>query len=713
MTDKRTTRFTRNKSEDVSTMLYGKIPPASRELEEVVLGSILIDRSCIITVASILKPESFYVDAHATIFSSILGLFAKSQPIDLLTVIEDLRKNAKLEECGGAYYLSELTNKVASSDNVEYHARIITQKFIQRELIRISNDIIREAYEDTTDVFDLLDNSEILFNNIKSSFNSSTVNTALSVVTSIKKDIISPPEVPLFVPTTLGIKWNYGTVNAIGAKPATGKTAFLIQSVIDAAKKGVKSGIISAELGKRLLTSKMMHHYKGTFASKIIENNLSPEETEHILSSNFDLFNSVFIEDKTTTNLNIRSKIITLVVKFGVKIVWIDYIQLIRLVKDRNTTDVKAMEDLMNLLQETAKELDIAIVVLSQMKRGWEKPTIEELRGGGIEAACSKVYMLYDKNAKQYDGKRFLEIPEHERGYLELIDGKSRFDDNNSIELYFEKLQQVMYGWNDKPSYHYNSSINNFEEQTQKVEKEIVIKADPAKVWAINNRVEVYQFEKLKDEAVEVLKNEHADLFIVASYGKIIPQTVLDLTKFGALNVHPSILPEYRGASPLQTSILEDSKNVGVSIIKMDAEMDHGPIFAIKKVSIENWPVNILELKKILATEGANILMDSLPQYLDGTLKLTEQDHSKATFTKKIVKSDGEINLESDTWKNYLKIQAFFGWPGTFFFTERHEKKIRVKINKATFDKENAHLIIERVTPEGGKEMNYEDFLRG
>lgn len=243
--------------------------------------------------------------------------------------------------------------------------------------------------------------------------------------------------------------------------------------------------------------------------------------------------------------------------------------------------------------------------------------------------------------------------------------------------------------------------------------RKLIMTPPPAKVWAIDNNVSVYQFEKLKDEAIEVLKNLNADLFIVASYGKIIPQTILDLPKYGALNVHPSLLPQYRGASPLQTSILEDIKNIGVSIIKMDAEMDHGPIFAMKKVSVENWPVNILELKKILATEGANILMDSLPQYLDGTLKLTEQDHSKATFTKKIVKSDGEINLESDPWKNYLKIQAFFGWPGTFFFTERHGKKIRVKINKASFDKENSKLIIERVTPEGGKEMNYEDFLRG
>lgn len=141
-TNKRTTRFTRNKTEDISNLLYGKIPPQARELEEAVLGAILIEKDAISYVSDILKPESFYVDAHSTIFRSIQSLFGKSQPIDLLTVTEDLRKSAKLEEVGGAYYLSELTNKVASSANVEYHARIIIQKFIQRELIRISNDII-------------------------------------------------------------------------------------------------------------------------------------------------------------------------------------------------------------------------------------------------------------------------------------------------------------------------------------------------------------------------------------------------------------------------------------------------------------------------------------------------------------------------------------------------------------------------------------------
>lgn len=242
--------------------------------------------------------------------------------------------------------------------------------------------------------------------------------------------------------------------------------------------------------------------------------------------------------------------------------------------------------------------------------------------------------------------------------------------------------------------------------------RKMILTPPPAKIWAMENNIKVFQYEKLKD-SVDELKNLNPDLFIVASYGKIIPQAVLDIPSKGALNIHPSLLPEYRGPSPLQTCILDDSKNIGVTIIKMDAEMDHGPIVAMSRVEIQNWPVNILELKKILADEGAKILMEALLSYLNGSVKLQEQDHSKATFTKKITKADGEIDLNGDQWKNYLKTLAFFGWPGTFYFTERHGKKIRVKINSASFDKENNKLVIEKVTPEGGREMGYEDFLRG
>jgi len=465
MLDKKATRFTRNRTEDISNMLYGKIPPQSRDLEEAVLGAILIESSCLPSIINILKPEVFYVDAHSTIWKAIVSLNAQSQPIDLLTVTERLRFHSELDKTGGAYYLSELTNKVGSSANVEYHCRILMQKFIQRDLIRISNEIIREAYEDTTDVFDLLDNAEIAISKINSSINSASIKSALDITNQIKKDIINPPPVPLFVNTTLGIKYNYGTVNGIGAKPGTGKTAFMIQSAVGSVKDNLNVGIISLELKERLLVPKIIHHYKGTFASKIIENNLSPQETEYLLNESFDIFDRIKISDKKVTNINIRSIIIELVLKYGCKIIWIDYIQLVTLIKDKNTTDVKAMEDLMNLIQEVAKELDIVVNVLCQMKRGFEKPTVEELRGGGIEMACSKIFIFYDEYAKDNDGKKFMEIPEERRGKLTIIDGKSRFDDKNTIIIYYDKFKQVMMDWNDKP--YTGSEIKYEEKKTQ------------------------------------------------------------------------------------------------------------------------------------------------------------------------------------------------------------------------------------------------------
>ena len=134
----RTTRFTRNKTEDISNMLYAKIPPQAREVEEAVLGAILIEKEAFPIAAKILDMECFYVDAHAAIWNAMVTLFIGNSPIDLLTVTEELRKKGKLEEVGGAYYLSELSNKIASSANIDYHSRIIFQKYMQREMIRIS-----------------------------------------------------------------------------------------------------------------------------------------------------------------------------------------------------------------------------------------------------------------------------------------------------------------------------------------------------------------------------------------------------------------------------------------------------------------------------------------------------------------------------------------------------------------------------------------------
>lgn len=138
----------------------GKLPPQALDLEEAVLGALMLEKDALSTVIDILKPEVFYKDAHQKIFQSIQTLFTASSPVDILTVTAQLRQQGDLEMIGGAFYITELTNRVASAANIEFHARIISQKFIQRELIRISSDIINQSYEDTSDVFELLDYAE-------------------------------------------------------------------------------------------------------------------------------------------------------------------------------------------------------------------------------------------------------------------------------------------------------------------------------------------------------------------------------------------------------------------------------------------------------------------------------------------------------------------------------------------------------------------------
>ena len=241
--------------------------------------------------------------------------------------------------------------------------------------------------------------------------------------------------------------------------------------------------------------------------------------------------------------------------------------------------------------------------------------------------------------------------------------------------------------------------------------RKLLLTPPEAKVWAEENGTSVFQPETLKDEEiVQALTDEGPwDIFIVAAYGKIIPRAILDIPKHGTLNVHPSLLPKLRGASPLQSAILGENKT-GVSIMLLDEKMDHGPILAQEKTLVDIWPPKASELEKTTGIQGGNMLAEIIPQWVAGEIKPQEQDHSAATFTQKITKQDGLINLNDDPEKNFRKIQAFDIWPRTYFFTKKNSKEIRIVVTEAEFT--DGKLIIKKVIPEGKKEMDYEIFLK-
>ena len=213
----------------------------------------------------------------------------------------------------------------------------------------------------------------------------------------------------------------------------------------------------------------------------------------------------------------------------------------------------------------------------------------------------------------------------------------------------------------------------------------------------------VFQPEKIDAEAIEKIAKEKADVFVVVGYGRILPQKLIDLPKHKTINIHTSLLPLYRGPTPIEAPILAGDKETGVTLMIIDEKVDHGPIIRQEKYALgdrETTP----KLTKALFTRGGEILAEILPDWVSGKINTTEQDHTKATLTKKLKKEDGIIDLSSDPIENYRKFRAYAGWPRTFFF---HNSK-RIIITKARL--ENDKFVIEKIIPESGKEIKYEDF---
>lgn len=394
--------------------LHGRVPPQAPDVEEVVLGALLLDREAVTAVIDFLKPEAFYKDAHQRIFAAITRLFAESKPIDLVTVTNELRSSGELDLVGGPYYLAMLTNRVASSANVEYHARIVAEKFIQRELIRVSTEIIRDAYEDTTDVFDLLDKAEQnLFAISEETFRRDF--TAMDLlVKQVKEDIEAArkkeghltgvPSGFIELDRITG-GWQKTDLIVVAARPGMGKTAFILSMARNIAidyKRPV--AIFSLEMGAKQLVTRLIASETELPADKLRTGNLADYEYEQLNVKIAPLTKApIYIDDTPALSVfELRAKCRRLKEQHDIQLAMIDYIQLMTTGGDNKGNREQEIATISRSLKALAKELDIPVIILSQLNRsvetrgGAKKPQLSDLReSGAIEQDADIVLFIY------------------------------------------------------------------------------------------------------------------------------------------------------------------------------------------------------------------------------------------------------------------------------------------------------------------------------
>lgn len=459
-----TNRFTdrRNKRKtntEFSGMTLGKVPPQSRELEEAVLGALMLEKAAFDLIANILKPECFYVESHQVIFRAILQLSADNKPVDLLTVVEELRTMSALDEVGGPYYISKLTNAVVSAANIEAHSRIILEKFIQRELIRISSEVINEAYDDATDVFDLLDHAEsklfeITNGHLKKEFDTLS-KVVMSTVTRIdemrarKEELTGVPSgFPTLDRVTYG--WQPSDLIILAARPSVGKTAFALNLARNAALHPTKPTAVaffSLEMSSSQLVQRILSAESEIWLEKISRGRMEDHEMQQLYKKGIEPLTkaNIFIDDSAALNIfELRAKCRRLKNKHNVGIILIDYLQLMSGTSDnKNGNREQEISTISRNLKQLAKELQIPIIALSQLSRDVEKrkdsnkvPQLSDLReSGAIEQDADMVLFLYRPDyydittndmGEDTKGDVYVKIAKHRNGSLENIKLKAK-----------------------------------------------------------------------------------------------------------------------------------------------------------------------------------------------------------------------------------------------------------------------------------------------
>jgi len=470
------------KTGTVINLQQGKLPPQALDLEEAVIGAMLIDKKGVDEVIDLLQPEAFYKLAHQNIFESILNLFQNSQPIDLLTVSADLRKKGKLESIGGDYYLIQLTQKVASSAHIEFHARIILQKFIQRSLIRISNEIIESSYKESTDVFDLLDEAESKLYDVAQGNIKKSSNTAQNLVMLAKKKIeeianedgLSGISTGFEKLDTLTSGWQPSDLIIIAARPGMGKTALTLSMARNIAViEKVPVAFFSLEMSSIQLITRLISAETGLSSEKLRTGKLADHEWKQLNVKVGDLEKApIYIDDTPALSIfDLRAKARRMASQFKIKLIVVDYLQLMTAGNtNKSGNREQEISTISRNLKSLAKELDIPVIALSQLSRavetrgGSKRPQLSDLReSGAIEQDADIVSFIYRPEYYQIEE---WDDEEHSSsiGQAELIVAKHRNGGLDNIRMKFigqlgkfEDLQS------NESSYEYQSKMNQGE----------------------------------------------------------------------------------------------------------------------------------------------------------------------------------------------------------------------------------------------------------
>ena len=433
----------------------GKLPPQATDIEELVLGALMLEKDALDKVADTLSPESFYKESNQAIYQAILGLFDNQQPIDIKTVVHQLKKTSLLEMAGGAYYISQLASKVNSSANIEYHAAIISEQAIKRSLISISSNIQKNAYEDTTDAFELLDYAEqqlfdISEKNIKRNY-SKISDLSEKAVADIRakmdnKDGLTGVPSGFSTLDRITSGWQPSDLVIIAARPGMGKTTFVTSVLRNAAVDfNEPVAIFSLEMSNAQLVNRIIASESELNGEKIKMGNLEEFEWEQIVHTTRSLFKApMFIDDTPALSIReFRTKSRRLVSQYNVRLLIVDYLQLMcgETVGRNNMNREQEIASISRSLKNLAKELDIPIIALSQLSRsvetrgGDKRPVLADLReSGSIEQDADMVIFLY---RPEYYDMDFDETGQSNKNLCELIIAKNRNGRTDSVRLKF------------------------------------------------------------------------------------------------------------------------------------------------------------------------------------------------------------------------------------------------------------------------------------